>query len=245
MIPKIEECIQIVSDSIISQQNLNNISFALEVRTQRWYKDLLQECREIKSTAELLLVDLYAFIKSDRILGHVNSLLKSSIEVSSLKSLYSILSSYKYTECCILVLDSLLGHIHNEIAVDKNLGNINDIFAAYEKLIELSSCNTADQLKDCMNYMKSILSFIEQYSDQADVEYPLLYLISKAWNLGVEEYDYERDHTAKDLFLIAKAGIDISNSIIDKAADMKYNRLQTYVNRWGKSITEAANVFID
>lgn len=232
VVPKIKECIAIVMDNIISNQNLSNISFALEVRTQKWYKDLIVECKDIYKTGYLLLLDVNAFIRSNAVCSIIAEIIKLKDQLDGSEALldvYSILNSYSMANECVCVLQEVINMLTEKLEKHKDADTLSRLFLCYERLIEVSS-NSIDGIDSAVDYMKVLVKYLEQYAKDFNSEDSFLYLISKAWNLGVDEYDNERDFNAKDLFLIAKSVVEISEKVV--TASMNFIKLQSYISKW-------------
>ena len=251
IVPKIRQCIGLVQDNILSQQQLNKISFALEIRTQKWYKDLMQECKDIFKTSYLLLLDVNSFIKSDTIHQVVTDIIKGKEQFDGseiLMEVYSILNAYNMTEDSISVLQELIESLNTQLSKENDKQVCPKLFLAFERLIDLTS-NFGGDLEISKSYMKNFTKLLEQYGVEIDCEDKFLYLISKAWNIGVDEYDNERDNSARDFFLIASSVLNISERIIENSIngttryDSSNSRLKAYINKWGNSIKKASNIF--
>jgi hypothetical protein len=250
IVPKIRQWIQIIDTNILSQSQLNKISFALEIRTQKWHKDLLQESKEIHKTAYLLLVDTAAFTKSSKISSILSEFqnLKNHHPLHTLLSpTIAILSSYNLSEPQVSALSHLTTHLSPLISTSPSLLPL--LLHSYESLINLTSHSSPQSAKTHMKSMAKHLencpklAILDDKSDNTSIEKAYLYLISKAWNLGVDEYDSERDENAKEFFSIADAVVGIAKDVLDRVGANEGYQLRAYLDKWSESIRKAADVF--
>ena len=202
------------SNNILSQQSLSSISFALEIKCQKWYKDLIQECKDIHKTAILLLLDVTAFIRSSSIGAVISDIIDSKDQhegIDLLLDSYWILETHKLSDDWMKILQETVKSILVMLDKQEWTALLPKLFLWYQKLIDFASCRVEGN-QHWIQFLKTWAGLLEQYGRNFESEEIFLYLISKAWNWGVDEYDNERDQQAKDLFLIASALLEIFKS---------------------------------
>ncbi|CAI2368615.1 unnamed protein product [Moneuplotes crassus] len=252
VVQKATSLLKLLDKSILSQDQLNNISFALEIKIQKWYKDLINECKDLYTSAFLLLLDSSSYVlqassfKNSDVLTseQIHQMLTDFFNSKIVKptpevfiSVYTILESHGQKDGCMQTLERLcavLKEARDGEAVEKLPPSAaKNSIKCYQKLIELTLSDFS--LNSSVTYMKTLIDLLERnaHDDQICqvVEDALLFLISCSWNAGVEEYDNERDSNAKDLFLVVSSVVKLSEDII-RSHPSKYTRLDSYLKKW-------------
>ena len=141
LIPKISECIEIVSENLLSQQPLSSISFALEVKCQKWYKDLVTEAKDIHVTALLLLLDVTAFVRSGAV-GSVISDIVAAKEQHGLDLLLDahwILEAHGLADDCARLLQEAVKSVTARLCGPEATALLPKLFVCYQKLVDFAS----------------------------------------------------------------------------------------------------------